>query len=114
MSRRNLLFGLLGLIAGAFLFTLWRDPETFRQTFTASESRPRPQTVARTTRPASRTVTSTNGTTLLRELPRQALLITAAHEFGLPACDRSVDFAGADQGTRLHCEVAFHFGGPSA
>jgi tetratricopeptide (TPR) repeat protein len=25
-----------------------------------------------------------------------------------------VDFAGPDQGTRLHCEVVFHFGGPSA
>jgi len=76
MSRRNLLFGLLALIAAAFLFTLWRDPETFRRTFTPSELRPRPQTVARTPRPASRTVTSTSGTTLLRELPREALLIT--------------------------------------
>src|SRR5690348_11517105 len=33
---------------------------------------------------------STSGTTLLHELPRQGLFITAAQEFQLPLCDRSV------------------------
>src|SRR5438132_13015534 len=39
------------------------------------------------------------GTTLLRELPRQALFITAAHIDRLPVNDRAIDFAGAPVGS---------------
>src|SRR4051794_32397240 len=36
-----------------------------------------------------------NGELLLRELPRQAVILSATHELGLAAVDRTVDFAAA-------------------
>src|SRR5688500_11002987 len=64
--------------------------------------------------PASRPAAAVISTPLLQELPRQALFITAAHEFGLPASDRSVDFAGTTEPLPLACRVDYRFGMPAA
>jgi tetratricopeptide (TPR) repeat protein len=63
------------------------------------------------TRPTSRPKWVTvEATTLLRELPRQAMLITAADDFGLAARDRSVDFAGVAPDAPLECESNYKWG----
>jgi tetratricopeptide (TPR) repeat protein len=89
---------------------LWIGSFPFLSAFQSSEQ---PRSIPASTRPAGQrtasqpVAVSRSGTTLLRELPRQALLITAAQEFALPACDRSVDFAGTTADAPLTCTVSF-------
>src|SRR4051812_9392567 len=113
MSRFKLLIGSFALCVVLLLVkSLWIDEQPFWKMFARDDIAEPRRSVRPTSRPTTVPVTSTSGTTLLRELPRQAILITAAQEFGLPACDRSVDFAGPEQGTQLSCKTTFRFGSP--
>ena len=110
MSRQKILVGtfFVGLLVLGGFF-VWQ-PDYWSEVFPSKNPGVTPGMAG--TRPAARPastrpVAANVPPTLMRELPRQALLITATHDFGLPISDRAVDFAGPDRGPGMVCRPVY-------
>ncbi len=117
MSRVKVLTGvfLCGLLILAGLL-IWQGPSYYADVFPKKASTPtrrfastRRATSGRSTTRITKQIETPPGQTLLRELPRQAFFITAAQDFGLAVCDRSVDFSGTGDELKLSCKTEYLF-----